>query len=103
LILSITDATNPLAVNAPSAWMSVPSCRIERLPAAVRPSSLSDRYPGIANLIAMDGNNDARCPALLDELLVGRREYREVFPADAHRGLRALRDHHDPGTPTLLE
>lgn len=76
---------------------------IERLPAAVRPSSLSERYPRIANLIAMDWNDDVRCPAMLDELLVGRREYREGFPADVHRELRALRDHHDAGTPTLQE
>lgn len=76
---------------------------IEGLPAGVRPSRLPELYPRIANLIAMDWNDGVRCLALLVELLVGRREYREGFPTDVHRELRALRDHHYAGTLTLQE
>jgi len=72
------------------------------LPAQVRPTALANRYPRIANLLALDWKKPAACRQYLDELLIDhRRGDRQGFPLDVHRELEILRDFYHgqhPGT-----
>jgi hypothetical protein len=67
---------------------------LKALPRDVRPMALAVQYPRIANLLAMDWNNAARCLAYFSELLEDRRGGRKGFPADVLRNLKTLRDYY---------
>ena len=65
----------------------------DRLPPQVQPCALITYYPRIANLIALQWNNQSACTAYFDELLIDRRGSRQGFPAAVKRDLVALRDY----------
>ena len=52
----------------------------ERLPAGMRPNELMQRYPRVANRLALCWNDAALTNRLLEDLLVDRRGGRQGFP-----------------------
>jgi hypothetical protein len=66
---------------------------LAQLPAAVRPSSLTQRYPRIANEIAEAWKSPAMCEKLLDKLLLDQRGSRKGFPLDVAQELITLKTH----------
>lgn len=71
------------------------------LPQDIRPTALIQRYPRIANLVALDWKKPAACRRYLNELLFDhRRGNRQGFPLDVHRELEALQDYLDRQGPS---
>jgi hypothetical protein len=61
-----------------------------KLPVALRPRELSDRYPRAANAVAAVWHGNERA-AVLDDLLSDRRGSRRGFPPEVRSELQALR------------
>jgi hypothetical protein len=70
------------------------------LPRAVRPLALVNKYPRIANMLALDWNRST-CRGYFVDLLTDRRGHRQGFPADVDRDLRLLCDYYHSLHPTL--
>ena len=66
---------------------------LDALPRRVRPHSLCESYPRIANLIAAMWADAEALRSYFDELLADRRRGRRGFPPDIFNELRVLRDH----------
>lgn len=62
------------------------------LPAAMRPKTLVDRFPRIANRLADSWPQRAEFRTLLEDLLVDRRGRRRGFPPEVAAELEALRE-----------
>jgi hypothetical protein len=80
----------------------LPMCMqwLRSLPERVQPIALSNQYPRIANLLALDWGKPAVCRRYLDDLLIDhRRGNRQGFPLDVHRELEVLRDYYDSQHP----
>jgi hypothetical protein len=79
---------SPVAVLLPSTrkWL-------DALPRRVRPHSLCESYPRVANLIAATWEDTEGLRAYLDELLIDRRGGRRGFPPDVSNDVRTLRSH----------
>ena len=63
-----------------------------RLPEAVRPRQLCERFPRLANQIADAWFDRDRCVASLDDLLVDRRGGRRGLPYDLRVEVQTLRE-----------
>jgi hypothetical protein len=61
-----------------------------KLPAAVRPLKLSERFPRIANTIAQTWDNPEHCASLLAGLITDRRGRRRGFPVEVQREIEQL-------------
>jgi hypothetical protein len=73
------------------------------LPDQVRPIMLANRYPRIANVLALDWRRPATCRRYLDDLLLdSHRGNRQGFPVDVHRELEVLRAYYDAEHPLDL-
>ena len=72
-----------------------------RLPRAVRPLALVNKYPRIANTLALDWNRSPACRGYFVDLLTNGRGHRQGFPADVDRDLRRLCDYYHTLHPTL--
>ena len=64
------------------------------LPYAVRPFALANRYPRIANVLALDWSRPNSCRAYFVGLLADGRGHRQGFPTDVDRDLRRLCDYY---------
>ena len=71
------------------------------LPRAVRPLALVNKYPRIANMLALDWNRSAACRGYFVDLLTDSRGHRRGFPTDVDRELRRLCDYYHSLYPTL--
>ena len=67
---------------------------IASLPAHVRPLALAQKFPRIANSIAVLWRRVARCEEYLDTLVVDLRGDRTGFPLDVATELNALRSYY---------
>ncbi len=65
------------------------------LPAGLKPRTLPERYPRVANAIAANWSDTLRSAAALDDLLADRRGRRRGFPYEVQTELRALRRYLD--------
>jgi hypothetical protein len=63
----------------------------ERLPAGIRPNELMQRYPRVANRLALCWNDPALTNRLLEDLLVDRRGGRQGFPPPVRSELIRIR------------
>lgn len=63
------------------------------LPTTVRPDALIERFPRIANLLALQWSDANARAAYFDELLVDRRGHRQGFPPPVLDELLRLRNH----------
>ncbi len=66
---------------------------IARLPPAVRPAHLAERFPRVANQLAMTWSSGMQCSAAFDDLLVDHRGGRHGFPYDVEAELKGLREY----------
>ncbi len=73
------------------------------LPHGVLPIALIAHFPRIVNLIAMQWNDTASCPAYFEELFADRRGSRQGFPQDVQRDLSRLRSYWYTRTTTLRD
>jgi hypothetical protein len=64
-----------------------------RLPAQVRPRSLVERYPRVANRLAETWYSAQRCQETFDELMVDHRGGRHGFPIEIETELKGLRSY----------
>lgn len=78
----------------------------ESLPAAIRPRTLLQRFPRLANLVAASWKEPLSFRACLDDLLTDRRGGRQGLPLDVRDELEHLRRYYyfretpaTPGTP----
>ena len=71
-----------------------------RLPRAVRPLALVNKYPRIANTLALDWNRSPACRGYFVDLLANGRGHRRGFPANVDRDLRRLCDYYHTLHPT---
>lgn len=65
----------------------------DALPEDIRPHHLAERFPRIANRLALIWADPAGTAAFLDELLIDKRGGRQGFPAPVADDLRRLRAH----------
>ena len=89
---------------APDYWVerrrsSLPSDRaltghtmewVMRLPSELRPVQLCERFPRVANAIALASTDSAQEQRMLTSLLTDRRGKRRGFPADVHLELERI-------------
>ena len=76
---------------------------VTSLPYAVRPFALANKYPRIANMLAIDWSRPTACRAYFVSLLVDSRGDRQGFPADVEGDLRRLCDYYLSRHPTMDE
>jgi|SRR5437660_3703429 len=76
---------------------------MDHLPHDVCPLTLATRFPRIVNLVAMQWNDRAGCPAYFEDLLHDRRGGRQGFPADVQRDISNLRSYWYSQDPTVSE
>jgi hypothetical protein len=69
--------------------------------ARVRPLALVNKYPRIANMLALDWNRSPACRGYFVDLLANGRGHRQGFPANVDRDLRRLCDYYHTLHPTL--
>lgn len=67
-------------------WMS-------KLPVALRPSRLAERYPRVANQLATTWTSGMECSATFDDLLVDHRGGRIGFPYDVEVEIKELKQY----------
>ncbi len=80
----------------------LPMCAkwLRSLPEHVRPTTLANQYPRIANLLALEWSKPAACRRYFDALLIDDpRRNRQGFPLDVHRELELLRNYYDSQHP----
>jgi hypothetical protein len=101
----LDDAVSPELVRlrkAKPADHLMPMCVkwLSSLPEQVRPIALTNQYPRIANLLALNWSESALCRRYLDDLLIDHlRGDRQGFPLDVHRELETLQDYYDSQHP----
>lgn len=66
---------------------------LSNLPPTVRPARLAERYPRLANQIALNWASGMRCAETFDDLLVDRRGGRHGFPYEVEIELRGLKEY----------
>ncbi len=76
---------------------------LKGLPHGVLPIALIAHFPRIVNLIAMQWNDTASCPAYFEELFADRRGSRQGFPQDVRHDLSRLRSYWYTRTTTLRD
>ena len=64
---------------------------LDRLPAELRPIALCERFPRIANRLAICWGDAALSAMVLNEFLTDRRGNRQGYPPEVQRELQALR------------
>ena len=66
---------------------------LAKLPSTVRPARLAERFPRVANQIALNWASGMRCAETFDDLLVDHRGGRHGFPYDVEVELRGLKEY----------
>ena len=67
---------------------------LETLPMSVRPMALADKYPRIANRLALLWKQPRQCDAYFESLLVDERGGRQGFPQSVALELVTLKTHY---------
>jgi hypothetical protein len=71
------------------------------LPAVLQPRALCERFPRVANRLALSWIDPVLTHAVIRDLLINRRGRRKGFPEEVHRELVALQTAaHEAGYPT---
>lgn len=66
---------------------------LARLPPTLRPAKLTERFPRVANQLALAWSSGVQCAATFDDLLTDHRGGRHGFPYDVEAELKGLKEY----------